>query len=104
MTPDVVADVGNTRIKWGRCAPDAVIEAVSLPPDDFESWRRQAESWSVPRPATWAIAGVQPAWCSHLADWLRQRGDTVVSLADWQSLPLVIKVLRPEAVGIDRLL
>jgi type III pantothenate kinase len=104
MTPHVVADVGNTRIKWGRCAPDAVLEAVSLPPDDPAAWQAQADDWSLSSSATWAIAGVHPARRTRLAAWIRRRGDNVAVLADWKSLPLAIAVPKPESVGIDRLL
>ena len=31
MKVDVVVDVGNTRIKWGRCGPDALTATVFLP-------------------------------------------------------------------------
>ncbi len=104
MTPDVVADVGNTRIKWGRCSPDTVVEAAAFLPDDPESWQRQAETWRLPRPASWTIAGVHPARRDRLAEWIRQRGDRVTVLTDWRSLPLVVKAPQPEGVGIDRLL
>jgi type III pantothenate kinase len=104
MTPDVVADVGNTRIKWGRCSADAVVEAVSLPPDDVGAWERQAETWRLPRPTAWAVAGVHPARRDRFVDWLRQRGNVVMVLEDWRSLPLAVRVSAPESVGIDRLL
>ncbi len=104
MTPDVVADVGNSRIKWGRCSPDAVVEAVSLPPDDPETWQRQSAAWHLPHPAAWAIAGVDPARRDRLAEWIRQREDLVAVLDDWRSLPLTVELPTPEAVGIDRLL
>jgi type III pantothenate kinase len=104
MTPHVVADVGNTRIKWGRCAPDTVLDAVSLPPDDPAAWQAQADNWSLPSPATWAIAGVHPARCNRVAAWIRRRGDNLTVLADSKSLPLIVAVPKPESVGIDRLL
>src|SRR5688572_11117181 len=104
MTPHVVADVGNTRIKWGHCAPDAVRDAASLPPDDLAAWQRQAETWELPRPATWVVAGVHPARRNRLAAWIRRRGDAVTVLSDWKSLPLVVALPNPEGVGIDRLL
>jgi type III pantothenate kinase len=104
MTPDIVADVGNTRIKWGRCTPDAVVEAATLPPDDAEAWQRQAEAWRAPRPAAWAIAGVHPARRDRLAAWAQQRGDSVTVLSDPRSLPLAVTVPDPGSVGIDRLL
>ena len=40
MSPDVVVDVGNSRIKWGRCARGAVAEVVVLPPDTPDVWQR----------------------------------------------------------------
>jgi len=104
VAPDVVVDVGNTRIKWGRCSTDAVRETVSLSPDDAAAWQRQVEAWDLPRPASWVVTGVHPARRNRLADWLRQRGDQIAVLTEWRNLPLVVKVPRPETVGIDRLL
>ena len=104
MTPDIVADVGNSRIKWGRCSAVAVVEAVSLPPDDEEAWRQQADMWCLPEPSAWVVAGVHPGRRDRFADWVRRRGDLVTVLDDWRSLPLVVRVPRPEGVGIDRLL
>src|SRR5437879_1225834 len=98
MTPDVVADVGNTRIKWGRCSADAVVEAVSLPPDDTEAWQRQRAAWTLQPTTTWAIAGVHPARRDQLAEWVRQRGDRTIILRDAGSLPLVVKVPKPNGV------
>ena len=31
MTPDVVVDIGNSRMKWGRVTGGAVSDMVSLP-------------------------------------------------------------------------
>src|SRR5260370_26776006 len=104
MIPDVVADVGNTRIKCGGCSADAVVEAVSLQRDDVGAWERQAETWRLLGPTAWAVAGVRPARRERLTDWVRQRGDLVTVLEDWCSLPLVVRVPMPEGVGIDRLL
>ena len=104
MTPNVVADVGNTCIKWGLCSPDAVIESASLPPDDPEAWQHQVEAWHLPHPASWAVAGVHPQRRDRLVQWLHLRGDSVAVLDDWHSLPLAVKVPKPESVGIDRLL
>ncbi len=41
----IVVDVGNSRIKWGRCLRGAVAESVSLPADDSSAWERQLEQW-----------------------------------------------------------
>jgi type III pantothenate kinase len=103
MTPDVVADVGNTRIKWGRCSPAAVLDTASLPPDDAAAWQAQREQWGLPRPLVWTVTGVHPPRRGALADWLRQRGDRVIVLDDPAQLPLRVTLERPDHVGIDRL-
>jgi type III pantothenate kinase len=103
-TPDLVVDVGNTRIKWGRCAGGRLIDTVSLPADAPESWREQLTRWGLVGPLCWAVASVHPRRCDTLAAWARQRGDTVEVLDAWQRLPLRVLVEHPQRVGIDRLL
>ena len=47
VTPDVVVDIGNSRIKWGECGPGKVDEFyASLPGDDPHAWDVQAASGS----------------------------------------------------------
>jgi type III pantothenate kinase len=104
MKPDMVADVGNSRIKWGRCKDGSVADIIVLPPDDPAAWQHQVESWGQGRPLSWAVSGVHPRRRDHLADWLRQRGDTVLVVDDWRQLPLQVPLDHPERVGIDRLL
>jgi type III pantothenate kinase len=104
MTPDVVADVGNTRVKWGRCSAAAVAEACSLPPDDPAAWREQAARWGLPGRARWAVAGVHPARRDRLAGWLREAGAHVEVIDDPGRLPLRVLLPRPDHVGVDRLL
>src|SRR4051812_41006404 len=109
MTPHVVADVGNSRIKWGLCARGAVIDRAGLP-DDVEVWDRQLTDWrhhhseAAAQPLRWALASVVPARCARLAGWLRERGDEVLVLDRAAALPLRVGVEKPDAVGIDRLL
>lgn len=104
MTPDVVVDVGNTRIKWGRCREDRVVAMAGLPPDDPPAWREQVRHWSLPPGATWILSGVHPARREKLADWLNQERFTVQTLDWFQQLPLRVQVDYPEKVGLDRLL
>lgn len=97
MTPFYVADVGNSRIKIGRCDDAAVRDAASLAPDEplpFDS----------PMGATWAVAGVQLARRDDFVARLRERGQVVRTFADYRELPLRVAVDAPEKVGIDRLL
>jgi type III pantothenate kinase len=104
MMPNVVADVGNSRIKWGRCENGRVTASAALPPDDLAAWQHQAERWGLPSPGSWAIAGVHPGRRDRLADWVRGRGDTVLIVDNPRQLPLRVLVDRPEQVGLDRLL
>jgi type III pantothenate kinase len=104
MKPDVVADVGNSRIKWGRCKDGAVVEVVSLPPDDPHAWDLRFKHWDRSRPLTWAVSGVHPKRRDRLADWLRHRDDTVLVVDSFRQLPLQVALAQPERVGIDRLL
>lgn len=104
MIPAVVVDVGNSFIKWGRCAGRLVSEKVSLPYDEPEAWSRQLEAWQLETPAAWAVSGVQPQRCEDLVKWLRRRGNDVLVLDQAQKLPLRILLEFPDKVGIDRLL
>lgn len=104
MKPAFVADIGNSRIKWGRCQEEQVVEAVSLPPEDPPEWQGQLELWNRAAASAWAVAGVHPQRRDRLAAWLCQRGEQVQVLSSWQQLPLRVRVDRPDHVGIDRLL
>jgi type III pantothenate kinase len=102
MTPDVVVDIGNTAIKWGRCVAGLVVETVSLPPDAEAQWELQAARWEGAN--TWVITSVHPARCARLANWLEGRGGRVRVLAEARELPLRVSLEKPDHVGIDRLL
>jgi type III pantothenate kinase len=104
MNPTLVVDVGNSRIKWGRCQEGQISESVSLPADDPKTWQEQLGLWNLTGALSWIVTGVHPQRRDRLAEWLRQRGDSARILDDWQQLPLRVRVARPEWVGIDRLL
>jgi len=103
MKPSVVVDVGNTRIKWGRCSENGVSAMASLPGDDPSAWQRQLEHWQLPLGLLWAVSGVHPSRREMLVGWLRDRGGTVQVLDSWTQLKLKLAVERPEQVGLDRL-
>jgi type III pantothenate kinase len=106
MRPHVVADIGNTRIKWGLCAADCphLLRTAALA-DDPEAWQRQLAEWRAGEaPLTWALASVQPRRCGQLRDWLLGRGHQVQVLEQPGQLPLEVALPRPDHVGIDRLL
>jgi type III pantothenate kinase len=104
MKADVVVDVGNTRIKWGRCAAAGVTEVVSLPPADPAAWRTQLDAWRSAGPWQWVVSGVHPPRRDQLAAWLRQQGEAVHVLEWARQLPLSVALEQPDHVGIDRLL
>jgi type III pantothenate kinase len=101
---DVVVDVGNTRIKWGRCEAGMVAGVAALPPEDPAAWERQLLDWGPSPPRTWTVTGVHPARRDRLAGWLRQRGERVHVLDFARLLPLTVELEHPDRVGIDRLL
>jgi type III pantothenate kinase len=109
MTPHVVCDIGNTRLKWGLCAADGscVMDAVSLP-DDPEAWAKRCQEpffreKTVPD-TFWVLASVRPQRCARLEHWLLQQGYRVRILKHAAELPLEVKLPAPEKAGIDRLL
>ena len=122
MQPAVVVDVGNTRIKWGRCldafsgTPDPpppggrqggrgkISQTASLPPDEPEAWERQLEHWGLNGAHAWAVSGVHPQRRDRLIAWLRGRGNTAVMVDDAAVLPLKVALANPGGVGVDRLL
>lgn len=103
MSPDVVVDVGNTRIKWGLCAKDRVLEMGALPPD-ADAWQEQLMNWRLRGQFSWVIAGVHPGRQNVLADWLVKQGGRVWVIDSARPLPLVVQLAEPDKVGLDRLL
>ena len=105
MMADVVVDIGNTRVKWGRCNYNGVFDSVAL---SYESsdWDRQWQAWhgALPRPAHWVVAGVVPDIVRQMHLWISERGDRATIIDSFQSIPLVVDVTQPETVGLDRLL
>jgi type III pantothenate kinase len=104
MKPNIVVDVGNSRIKWGRCFEDRVVEQISLPPYAPESWGHQIGQWDIKNPIHWALASVSPENEMWIFDWVKQRGDTVISIQDREKLPIDVQISEPNRVGFDRLL
>jgi type III pantothenate kinase len=104
MTIDYVVDIGNSRIKWGRCTEERVGDIVSLPLNDPEIWQRQLDTWQPAAAARWCLAGVNPPRRDALVEWLRQRFEHVTVLHSASQLSLHVALERPDAVGIDRLL
>ena len=103
MKPAVVVDVGNTRIKWGRCADDRVTDMASLAHDDEAAWRRQMTGWQIPHRRNWASAACIRAARPVVRLARRSTASTVV-VESHRQLPLHVDVDMPDKVGLDRLL
>src|SRR5262245_14657630 len=91
MRPDVVVDIGNTRIKWGAVGPSGIARVASLP-DDPAAWQARLAEWIesavVPAGAqVWALASVQPARCARLGQWLESAGHRVRLVTRAADLP-----------------
>jgi type III pantothenate kinase len=104
VKPDVVVDIGNTRIKWGRCAGDRVQDMAGLPPDDPAAWERQVAAWELPSDVLWVVAGVHPERRGRFLSWLTHRSQRFRLIDSHRHLPLQVRLSHPEKVGLDRLL
>ncbi|QJW99530.1 type III pantothenate kinase [Frigoriglobus tundricola] len=104
MTPDVVVDIGNTRMKWGRCADGCVADVVRLPLDDAAVWEAELAQFPAPRTGArrWAVASVNPPALHRFVAWARDHGETAV-FEDYTALPIRVSVDEPARVGLDRL-
>ena len=76
----IVADLGNSRMKWGRLGVDGQVERVlALPPDDLDAWDAAWLEWhesASPPASTWAISTVNPPVAERLRLFLEARGVT----------------------------
>lgn len=104
MTPDVVVDIGNTRLKWGVCRDGRVAEVLRLPLDDATAWAAELAKLPPPRSGAraWAVASVNPPATRRFVAWSHDHGGTAV-FEDRTLLPIRVNVDAPEKVGLDRL-
>ena len=84
MTPAVVVDVGNSRVKLGLCSAAAVTEAVALPPDEPGAWLRQVEE---KLRAVSPKGGTQPKKPLLAALRMKPQPDLVYFLTDGEIAP-----------------
>jgi type III pantothenate kinase len=103
MSIDLVVDVGNSRMKWGRCQEGRVADTAALSHDPSD-WQRQFEAWELSSVSSWAVSSVQPQRAQEFLGWLHQGGQEIVHLSSSRQLPLKVQVEFPDRVGMDRLL
>ncbi|MCS6977865.1 MAG: type III pantothenate kinase [Gemmatales bacterium] len=99
-----VADVGNSRMKWGRCGPRRVEQVAALPLDDSAAWEKTWQSWQPTANDVWMLAGVNPTPLDRLAGWLTERRQQIRFWPGPEALPIRVNVEAPHRVGVDRLL
>jgi type III pantothenate kinase len=100
VTPDIVVDIGNSRIKWGWCQ-DGRVERVSNLGDDVEEWNREIANFA--GKPTWAVVSVHPGRMERFREWANTRRDTVLVINHHQQIPVPIWISSPHTVGLDRL-
>ena len=107
MKPDVVVDVGNSRIKWGRDYSTARVNVINsvrrLNFDDPDGWTHAAHEWSLKSGTHWVVSGVNPDQEARFNSWCRDRGDEVVTIDRHDQIPIAVEVDHPQRVGLDRL-
>ncbi|MBX6316102.1 MAG: type III pantothenate kinase, partial [Isosphaeraceae bacterium] len=102
-----VADLGNSRLKWGRVGPDGSIEAtIALPIDDPSAWSAALAAWlPAGEPSAWAIASVNPPAAEALQRCLEGHSSRPPVLRWFRSaadVPVRHALERPETAGADR--
>jgi type III pantothenate kinase len=105
--PRIVADLGNSRLKWGRVEPDGRLgPTIALPIDDPASWASAWESWGMAGGETrWSASSVNPPLADRLGRFLEARG---VADIRWHRSAAEVAVRheleQPETSGADRAL
>ncbi len=104
----IVADLGNSRLKWGRIDRyGKVSEVVALPLDQPSQWDGQWAKWdpSGNSAASWRIASVNPPLAKRLASFLESRS---VGYVTWYhsaaDVPVRHSLENSNTAGADRAL
>lgn len=104
----VVADLGNTRLKWGRLDESGrLAESIALPLDDPSAWSAAWTEWRSRHPGEswWGISTVNPPVADRLAAFL---DEARVERVDWirsaAEVPVPKDVEGADSGGSDRAL
>lgn len=115
MTPDIVVDIGNSRMKWGRVVNGKIVETAVLPLYEQNHWIQQCDvKWGMHLSSIkWSIASVVPESLKHFLTWLQPRNNfPPPQVIDNESLLREAEkyfvfrttVENPKQIGTDRLL
>jgi type III pantothenate kinase len=104
----VVADLGNSRLKWARVVESGrLVETIAMPVDKPEVWASAWEAWSRidPGASQWAISTVNPPVVNQLRAFL---GAHAMASVTWfesaAQVPVRHELENPETAGADRAL
>jgi type III pantothenate kinase len=102
----IAADLGNTRLKWGRIGTDGrVEESIALALDDRGVWDAAWQRWNLGGSSAWAIASVNPPVAGQLEGFLKARG---AASATWYrsvaDVPVRHELEETDTGGADRAL
>lgn len=99
---DLVADVGNTRVKLALFEGSALVDRVSIP--HGEGWVEAADAFLAGRtPARAGGASVAPAYAERVETWLGGHGVTLRWLGRGLPAPVKLAVEEASGVGADRI-
>lgn len=104
----IMADLGNSRLKWARMEEDGrLAPSIALPLDDPSAWDEAWNEWhrNEHEGSHWAIASVNPPVAARLATFLRDRGvDQVSWFKNASDVPIAMDVEGAGTGGADRAL
>lgn len=103
----LVADLGNSRLKWGLLGPDGdLADVVALPLDDPVAWETRWRAWvGEGRRSRWAIATVNPPVAQALDRFLSgPRSAPVRWFGSAADVHLAMALDQPHTAGADRAL
>jgi len=103
-----VADLGNSRLKWGWLDETGrLVETIALPLEKPRAWAAAWRKWGRrdPGPSSWVISSVNPPVANRLEQFLKTRGaGSVCWLRSASDVRVRHSLDRPETAGADRAL
>ena len=100
----VYADLGNSRLKWGRTLPDGSLGVIALPADDPSAWLAAWSEWNPERSGSeWAISTVNPPVAKRFDTFLdAQLGVTARWFRSAADVPIRHTLQAIQTAGTDR--
>jgi type III pantothenate kinase len=100
----VFADLGNSRLKWGRVVADGTLDIVALPLNNESIWADVWARWNPgAEPSEWAVSTVNPPLAMKLADFLKsQPGARLRWFRSAADVPVRHELENVHTAGTDR--